>query len=181
MWALSASFRVCPCRSRFIRRTNADAKRHTPIQHNNDDCEWELISTASTSAGLGPGTVQQDDPNARPQEGSAAQSSNEKTKAPDSKVDPDRQPCLGEHVPVHRSNQHASWTTCARCSLRLSYKPALKQTSQGQMAEVAETICQLQVQCQAVTATAELLSTNITHIRNEQCTSRKKKKAFEGK
>jgi hypothetical protein len=172
MWKFLASVRVCPCRSRFIGKKNTAAKGHTSSQHNDDNCEWEVISIPPASEGHGLGAEKQDAEDTKP---GVTLASTEKTKVADSKADLDRQPCLGEHVPVRRANQHASWTTCARCSLRLSYDPVRKQTSQDPMAEVAETVSQLRVQCQAVSATAELLSTNLSNVRNEQGTSRKKK------
>jgi hypothetical protein len=152
---------------------NTTANGRTSSQ-NNDDHEWEVIpiSSTSTAAGLGMGAEKQDAEDTRP---SDVQTSPDKAKVADSKSDHDRLPCLGGHIPVRRANQHASWTTCARCSLRLSYEPVQKQTSQGSMAEVAEAISQLHVQCQAINATAELLSANVSHIKNHPGVSRKKK------
>ncbi len=177
MWEFFASFRLCPRRSLFVGRKNTTPNGRTSSQNDDDHCEWEVIPIPSTStaAGLGMGAAKQDAEDTRP---SDVQTSPDKAKVADSKSDHDRLPCLGEHVPVRRANQHASWTTCARCSLRLSYEPAQRQTSQGPMAEVAEAISQLHVQCQAINATAELLSTNISHIKNDRGVSRKKKKAW---
>ena len=37
-------------------------------------------------------------------------------------------PCMGPHVVATRSNQHATWQLCTRCSLRLTYIPRVGKT-----------------------------------------------------
>ena len=39
-------------------------------------------------------------------------------------------PCSGNHVPKTRQNQHATWSCCTRCGLRLNYVP--KKNMEGQ-------------------------------------------------
>jgi hypothetical protein len=111
--------KLCPCRLRASPVTpSMPTSSATFPSLGAEDNDWEVIlENSGNEAGI------------RSTAASAQQDRSNKTKSKKKKTSSDPRwnaacwPCYGQHISQKGSNQHGSWTKCARCSLRLSYQP----------------------------------------------------------
>ena len=111
--------KLCPCRARAHPSNPASSATTRSFLAEDDD--WEVIFENSGHEATTRLTSAQLDQQAK----ASAKTKSRKQKLLDPR-DPRRNvacwPCFGKHVIQKCSNQHGSWTKCARCSLRLSYQ-----------------------------------------------------------
>lgn len=90
--------------------------------------------------------------------------------ATDPRSSPTCWPCYGEHKPKQCANQHAKWSKCTRCGLRLSYQRATEPKCEENFAQISNALARLQSQCRAADVSAQMIQDMIAQMAKETAT-----------